>query len=722
MATYEETMLDLGPINYWRLTEASGTVMSDIGTAPVDGTFFPEAIFGRPSPIESDPSAIAIGQRVGIANAPVPVDSFSFGGWGYYNPDEGVASGILCRNGQIGLPGSNMVTIDQGLGLAGARLNPHANPFEFFDLTYALPAPGWYLVTVTRNDTVMRLMVNDALVGETTSFPSGSFTSTGWINGGGFGWKVGVTGDSGNVWEGVRTAETFVFDYPISLANQTAIFEAAFNALFLNGVSNVVPTAVLRSDFEPDPVSFPFRHNWTEPLIERISFRTAISQSVTGMEEGYAERIAPRRELEITQVLKNQSERRRLRALLWANQHRKWFVPVRMYAEQLLEPLTATTTLTPISTAYKDYEIGGWIGFREVDGNGTITHWEERLITSLNPNSVEHEALVHDYAAYRSMVYPVRRALLPPSVSITGHTDTVEELTLNFRLLAEDEAIIPNRITQFSPSIKYRDVEVFDGQLWQSNDWSENREYEVERAIEDLDFDAGVFSYDSDTPGASEVFSYRMTLSGIDNISAFLGWYYERVGALRSIWVPTMQEDFEVLSAAGVDLTVRDTNYSDSFALAEARRDLAFVYFDGSMEFRRVVGFSGTTNETLELDALVPTLTNLRFVSLLKYCRLDADQIELAWHTDNKVVIAWRFREQLHTPEGTGASSLSPSASMSLSASPSGSASPSSSVSPSLSPSLSPSPSSSQSPSSSVSRSPSPSSSISPSSSASPSA
>lgn len=724
MSVYSDLILSLNPVRYARCDESVAGVLTDSSTFAKHGTTDGLATFGLPSAIETDPGSSSIGGPAGLFPAAAGEEAdlkgnFTWLYWIYY--DASNPSGIaVCRRGQFGLANSVQAGINEDNLFADVTLDTGgAGTFYQLVSPTTLVDDTWYFGAVVRNATVLSLYLNaDLGLGNQRSDLT---TDDVDYNVEGTNWFIGRSVNT-SAFSATRIDEVALFDYALNSAQITQIYEAALNALFLNGVSNVIPTAVLRSDFEPDPISFPFRHNWTEPLIERISFRTAISQSVTGIEEGYAERIAPRRELEITQVLKNQSERRRLRALLWANQHRKWFVPVRMYADWLAEPLTAGATVTPITTSWKDYEIGGWIGFRQIDGYGEIVHWEERLITSLNPSSVEHEALTNSYVANSSMVCPIRRALLPPSVSLHGYSDKVEEITLNFRLLVEDEAIIPNRITQFLPSIKYRDVEVFDGQIWQSNDWSENREYEVERAIEELDFDAGVFSYDSDTPGASEVFSYRMTLSGIDNIAAFLGWYYERIGALRYVWVPTMQEDFEVLSASGADLTVRDTNYSDAFALAEARRDLAFVYFDGSMEFRRVVGFSGATNETLELDALVPTLTNLRFVSLLKYCRLDADQIELAWHTDNKAVIAWRFREQLYTPEGTGVSSLSPSASMSLSASPSGSASPSSSVSPSLSPSLSPSPSSSQSPSSSVSRSPSPSSSLSPSSSASPSA
>lgn len=704
MASFYDTVAALNPVLWPRFDEVSGLVASDSSINNYTGSFFLTAVLGRPSPIISDPSSFAVSgpaAKFTIADAPLADvrGNFTWCVWGLLstNSDNSV---LFCRNGQIGLGASNYIAYDDGnisvpLSISGID----------YSLSYSkvnLVPGNYYMIWVRRNGTVAQLGVNDAIVA-TTTVGAGDIDADNWSSDG---WYFGRAQSTGFTFFSSGTDEPFLLDYPATLDQMIAVYEAAIGATFLRGRSDAAPTAILRSEFEPDPISYPFRHNWAETLTERISFRSAISSAITGVEEPVAETEAPRRELEWTQVVRGNQERRKLRALLWANQHRKWFVPIRQYAEQLAEPLAVDATLTPIATAYKDYETGSWIGFRQVGAVGGIDHWEERLITSLNPNSVEHEPLTHDYAANRSLVYPVRRGLLRTQVSVEGHSDAVEELTLTARLLPEDEQLIPNRITTFTPTIKYRDVEVFDGRIWQANDWSEKREYEVERAGEGVDFDTGLISFESDTAGASETFSYRMTIKGIDQIAAFLGWYYERVGALRPVWVPTMQEDFDILSINIPEhqITVRDTNYSDAYALAEARRDLAFVYRNGSVALRRVIAFElAGDNETLRLDAVVPSTTNLRFVSLLKYCRLDADQLELAWQTDNVVQVAWKFRELLHTPTGTGLSSLSPSASLSGSLSPSGSPSPSASESPSLSASLSISPSSSVSPSSSLS-------------------
>jgi hypothetical protein len=738
LATFEETVLALNPVLFWRCKDLAGSQITDYSGNDFHGDAGP-VLLGQQSAVETDPAARSVYIPNGFANniceiAVPPAEllftgNFTIACFVRHQSSSGFKY-LFARGGGAGSPGDGLHFLTTGLatrtlhcwfvttdGITNTSNQVSASVSHLNDVDY--------FAVVTRNADVVTLYLNAEVVGQDSGLSIDPLEIDG---------SDRITFGSGANNLGPLkgwASELMIFDYALTETQQREVYESALNVIFLNGRSDANPTAILRSNFDPDPVSYPWRHNWTEILTERIAFRSAISQAVTGSEEATGERLTPRRELEFTQVLKSQAERRKLRALLWANQHAKWFIPVRQYAEQLLEPLATSATVTPITTAYKDYEDGRWIGFREVDDSGNITHWEERVITALNPNSVEHEPLVNSYVAYRSSCYPVRRALLPPSLSIKGHTDIVEELTITARLLPEDEVVPPNRITAFIPAIKYRDYEVFDGQVWQSNDWSEEREYEVERAVQEMDFDTGLIRRESDTPGASEVFSYRMVLDGHENIAQFLGWFYERRGALAYLWVPTAQDDFEVLSSNTGEhqITVRDTNYSDAFALAKGRRDLAFVYWDGSMRFRRVIAFEGTVNETLTLDATLPSFVNLRFVSLLKFCRLDADQLELAWHTDNKVVAAWRFRELLTTPEGTGRSSLSPSASMSVSLSPSSSPSPSSSISLSRSPSASPSPSasespsSSQSPSSSESGSQSPSSSVSrsPSSSTSPS-
>lgn len=435
-------------------------------------------------------------------------------------------------------------------------------------------------------------------------------------------------------------------------ARYLAHYEAAINATLLNGDSNVVSSAVLYSDVEPTPVEFPFRHNWSDSLIERISFRTNQSIARKGYSENGITRPKPRREIEISQVLRDNSERSRLRSALTAQQNRKWFVPILEDREQLTTTLSAGATTIPVTTQYKDYEVDSWAELRQLNNSGQIVKSEVVQISAVNANDIETTATVNSYDALLSTVSPARRARLSNSQSLRGHSGAVEDTTIFARLLAEDEKVVPNRITPWTPNLTYKSYEVYNPLTWQSNDWSEFRDYEVAREQETVDFDAGSFEDESDAIAAVEVFSYRMTLEGRDRQAALLGWFYARAGAARYLWVPTTQADFEIVSELSNTLTVTGHNYSDNFAVDEFRRDLAFVYHDNTMALRRITSVTaGVTDETLTLNTTVPTLTNLRSVSYLRFCQLDGDTLEIARVTDTKARFAWAFRELLASPD-----------------------------------------------------------------------
>ncbi len=447
--------------------------------------------------------------------------------------------------------------------------------------------------------------------------------------------------------------EPALYTHSLTGTRIAAHFEAAINATLLSGYSNVIPSAILYSDFEPDPIHFPFRHNWTQNLVERIGFLSGLSTARSGAEEANGARIKPRREIEFTHVIRDNDERQQLRAQLKVNQNRKWFIPILEHREFLSAPLPSGATTIPANTLYKDYEVGGYCELRELNADQQVVNSEVLQIASFTTTEiVPTMPTANDYPALLSQVGPARRGLLSGSISPRGHTDSVEEVQLTARLLAEDEKTIPNRIIPWTPTITYKSHEVYDPQEWQSNDWSELREYAIDRASEEQGFDTGIFEVESDTTEASESFSWSVKLKGIEKIAAFLGWFYYHAGSLIYLWVPSMQRDLTIVSAVGSNLTVSKHTYTNNFAGSQTRRDLAFVYNDNSMILRRIN--SSTTsgaNDVLTLNTSVPTQTNLRSVSYLKFCRIEADTLEKALAVDDVMLATWRFRELLHSPD-----------------------------------------------------------------------
>ncbi len=646
MASYLDTVLALGPAGFWRLDETSGTVMSDSSGNGNHGTFFDDCVFGAPSPIETDPGSSAIGGRVGQAPAldSSPLDAANgstIGGWILYRNDflAGTAT-LLCREAQWGVLGG------------------------FVDLVWPeTPVHNtYYFLVGVRNGAQAKLYVNAELawteaVNVSDEYPrhiiginNGLFQySLRQRNTADSPWFIGVSG-SGNVWAASGVDEPFVFDYTLSDAEILGIYESALNSLALTGYSNVISSAILYSDIEPDPISFPFRHNWSDDWIERISFTTGVSKAVKGYESNVGQRIKPRREIELVQVTKNDTERRMLRAKLNAHQSRKWLIPMLDDRERLITPITAGATTITADTSYRDYEISGYVGLRQLNDAGEIVAWEELLVGALTDTEITTATpVVNNYT--NPEVYPVRRAILEASIQPRGHTDSVEEVTILAKLIAEDEKSTPHRIIEWTPAATYKSYEVFPFAQWLNN-WTELRDYSIDRTRTDVDHELGSFVTESDTNAASETFSWRIILQTKQQQAEFLGWFYARAGSLNYLWVPTMQRDFEIVSAASSNLTVKGHNYSENFSGSEFRRDLAFIYNDNTAVLRRIGSSSlSGASEILVLDSSVPTLTNLRSVSYLLFCRLDNDTIERAAVTDTKVQFAWLFRELLASPD-----------------------------------------------------------------------
>jgi Concanavalin A-like lectin/glucanases superfamily len=654
MATFEETVLALSPLLFWRCKDLTGSQITDYSSNNYHGTVISgSAILGQPSGVETDSEARSVYLPGGFANSiceldPVPAPllftgNFTIACFVRHQETAGLQY-LMGRGGLAGSTGSGLHFFTSGSTtrtLQGRIVTAGGADEVTAGSSYVLDAHQF--VTFTRNGSVLQLRVNGALVGQNAAASTNPLE----VDPG----HDLVFGAAGNNLAPLLgwASELVICDYAWTSAQIQEVYESAINALLLSGVSNVIPTAVLYSDIEPTPVSFPFRHNWADSLIERITFRTARSIAVKGYESGNQSRPKPRRELELRQVLRDNDERESFRAKLTAQQNRKWFIPILEDREQLAAPLAAGATVMPATVQYRDYEVGGWVELRQLDQLGHVVKIEQVQITSLPPLTTT--AIVNSYDALVSTISPARRGIVEAQVSPRGHTDAVEEVSLVVRLIAEDEKVAPNRIATWTPTISYKSYEVFDPAVWQSNDWSELRDYSVERERTEIDFDTGTFTVESDALAATESFSYRMLLEGRDKHAALLGWFYARAGASSYLWVPTMQRNFNIVSVTGSDLTVSGHHYFDNFAGSEFRRDLAFIYHDNTMALRRIVSVAlAGVNETLTLDSGVPTQANLRSVSYLRFCRCDGDTLEIARVTDNKAYFAWGFREVLSSP------------------------------------------------------------------------
>lgn len=660
--SYEATVLSKTPIAFYRLDETSGTVITDLSGNGYDGEYFSVAVKGQASPIETDPASYAVSDRVGLAPAPAPVNAFSWGGWGYYDSTNPGGSTIVSRNGQFGLPGSNMVNIDHGNGIITARINIDANPFVFYDLSYALGAnTGWYRVLVTRSTNVMRLYVNGFLRDQRTDLAVGPMTNAAYLSGGGFGWKLGCSGDSGNLAGGVATDEIDLYDYALTAGDELEIYESALNRLLTSATIKVLVQVILDTD-APEPIDFPFAHNWADPIsgserviTEHLSWKTHANQS----EPDYQQRVnarphGPRRALEYAVTPTSALAKAAFQRTLWQ--------PAQVFRLPIWTDwvgLDATANVSDVTlscdTTLRDFEIGSYCTLA-TDPYDPAT-FQSFKITSRTDSQLGITPAVTTTVT-NGLVAPVRLACLPAEeAQMEAYVIDRETGVLTFEVL--DMEVSSRRVTTYTPATTYQPngakpaVEVFSLDSARF-DVLEPTPYAIRQrqlgtgALTGNDYYRGL-----DTATASTI-PARVLLGTRQALSEFYGWLQARQGRQNPVWIPSRENDLTFIR--GISGTIQRIVAGYSFYnLHYGRRDIQITYADGTVANRRITTVVDNNDGTEDITLNASINANVAKISWLKFC-VAPDSFELRFHRDLStpggviVECAWEFSELLTTP------------------------------------------------------------------------
>jgi hypothetical protein len=656
--TYQETVLSKSPFLFCRLDEASGDVITDLSGNGYNGEYLAGNVKGLNSPIETDASSKAVAGPVGIVSgAPAPTGAFSWGGWGLYDPARSDASGIVCRNGQIGTLG-NFTSIDHGLRLIGARIHIHDTPTHY-DLSYALGTnDGWYRVLVTRSTNVMRLYVNGILRAERTDLDVGDMDHPNYLSGGGFGWKLGITGDSGNVWAGAGTDEIDLYDYALSAADELEVYESAKLDLPLSVTIPVRVVVELDTD-QVVPVNFPFTHNFAEPLsgsprpiVEHLSWKTNTNQS----EPDYQQRINAQphhveRTLEYFVTPTSARARAMMQASLWTP-GQTYTLPIAKDWGQLTAQATAGAATLSLDTTLRDYEVGSYVvAWEDVREPWTAQFFQITSITDLELGTTPD---VGSTLPIGSPVMPARLAILPEdSLSPESHLVDRETIPLQFEILSTE--LSSRRVTEYTALETWLGIEVF--QLERAKvEWVDPSPYEISRRQEGTGISAGNDYLRAIDTGSSQTIPIRLLLTSQQAISEFYGWMDARRGKANPVWVSSEEHDLEVVARFGSPgrIEINHIGYAARYNVHSARRHIVFRLADGSLNFKRITAAvdSGDT-ETLTLTADPPLLADIVKTSFLRLCTAP-DQFELRYHRDGSGFIGeceFVMNELLTTPE-----------------------------------------------------------------------
>jgi hypothetical protein len=638
------------------MDEASGTVLHDTSTFATHGTIYAPT-FGIASPVETDPSSLAMSGSVGktlIADAPQADvrDNFSIEVFGYLLPPTQV-SHLVTRNGQIGLSGGNWIAINPGGG--GVRFTLSVSGTDYELTQEQAVANRWYHIVGTRNGNVMRLYVNGVLVATRTDVALGDISV-----GGSPAWFFGSAGNQ-DLFISAGIDEASICSPALNATEVKENYEAAINRLLSSATITVRVQLILDTD-APEPVDFAFAHNWTEPIsgserviTEHLSYRTHGNRS----EPDYEQRVnarphGPRRALEYAITLTS--------ALARAAFQRTLFQPAQVFKLPIWTDWTPLTTTASISdttldcdTTLRDFEIGSYCTIAS-DPYDPSTFQFFRITSRTDPQLGISSSVTATVT--NGLIAPARLAHLPNDESqLESYVIDRETGTLTFEIL--DTELSSRRITTYAPVSTYQPnvlkpaVEVFSLDSARF-DILEQSQYAIrQRQLGTGNLTGNDYFRGLDTATSSTI-PVRVLMVSRETLSEFYGWLEARQGRQNPVWVPTKENDLTFLASVSGTVLRIASGYA-FYNLHYARRDIQITFTDGTVANRRITAVVDNGNGTENITLSSSVSANIAKISWLRFC-VAPDSFELRFHRDittpgNMIVeCAWEFTELLTTP------------------------------------------------------------------------
>lgn len=388
-------------------------------------------------------------------------------------------------------------------------------------------------------------------------------------------------------------------------------------------------------------IPFALRHNWVDPVIEQISFKTDVLPASSGKEQRIGLREIPRRRVEMTYLTLTPQERAYVENVLYGWQNRAYAVPLWADKAPLRTATAIGATTFDVDTVARDFEVGSLVFITDGTNHDTLE------IESLTDDEIT--TVTGSLSAYSvgSRVVPAKIAMLDAQFSLARITNHHESARLAWQLQTDQDST--TRRAAYTPET-YRGIEVYN----RGNDYSAVIGIEQTLREELLDNEIGVLTKFTDEPFPRRSYPFS-TLLTRDELPAFIEWIYNRKGQLKPFWFVERVPAFFLQADASADdetLVVKGYEFHNLTWGADARKDIAILTSDG-WKYRRITGSSVDTEtgvETIGIDSAlgVALLTESNpLISYLKFVRQSTDTVELSYLSTHAIRTATSFTDLL---------------------------------------------------------------------------
>lgn len=396
---------------------------------------------------------------------------------------------------------------------------------------------------------------------------------------------------------------------------------------------------------------FSWDHNWKDDIAERLIWLTDVLTHRDDTEQRRTTRLDPRRSLAYSILPLSISEKTALENFLYAQFGKAVMLPIWTDAQTLQTAAASGQPVVEVGTVGYDFDAGEYLCLWRA--------WNDYEVVQIDSLDAASVTLAENLAAtwpVGTVVLPARLARIIQQQQGTRWGGNLASFALTFEVNESSRSV--NRVDATSPPT-YEAAVVGAVEVYKSaSDWAESLPISWQAQYGLVDPQTGVIAIDRaarEVPAMS--YQHSEKLFGRTEMSAFFGFLARRHGRREPFWIPTQEDDFKLISIGFNNVTVERTGYATDIYPTGRRGHLALIccrntlfYERGRQIYRKIeyANDNGDGTETYGLsiasDFSGGDAPFLR-LSLLRYCRLESDAVELTWKSPQILQVRLGFRE-----------------------------------------------------------------------------
>lgn len=417
---------------------------------------------------------------------------------------------------------------------------------------------------------------------------------------------------------------------------------------------------------------WPFRPDWEGGVLEKLEWLTDVMGSTKGAEQRRPQRLTPRKTMEVT-FLPHGRGRTVFDLYVSKLGNEDWYVPLWYDVDALRQATTSDSTELLTEVAYREFTLNGLAVIRTTpsgDHEATTFAFEivkvvGRTTRSLLVERGQEGTIAREWGR-GSEIYPLRKARFTNQPSASVVTAGIYSVNMSFTVTEPNEWeggsmsgygqaysqswSVHTEVAPLTPKSNLgvvftpEHLPLFEGfrVLTIVPDYNQDMTMTYDRVLNLLDNDNGI-PLNTDTLGFGvPTQKHTWFISGREDLAKLRTLLYWLRGKVRPLWVPTFNDDVQLIApaasgAAYIDIV--DIGYGE-LGGGINRQVLAINLQDGSWIFRRITGSAaGDGFERLELSAVMPravAINDVYKISFMAVNRLAQDTVELNHETDSK--------------------------------------------------------------------------------------